>query len=100
MMTNRTSLDEFTEIERVKIQNVYKNGTAASTAEEIALYNEWCEMLANRKAQSEQQHAALLASVQADFANYQTIAASAVSAMNTLQTEALARLEAARNGQA
>ena len=99
-MTNRTSLAEFTVTERVKIQNVYKNGTAASTAEEIALYNEWCEVLANRKAQSEQQHAALLATVQADSASYQAIAASAVSAMNTLQAEALARLEAARNGQA
>ena len=99
-MANRTSINEFTEAERIKIQNVYKNGIAASTPEEVALYTEWEAALAYQKALSDQRTAAIKAELATAQATYQAIANSAMSTMETLKAEALARLEQARNGQA
>lgn len=99
-MANRTNINEFSEDERVKIQNVYKNGIEASTVEEIGLYTEWESALAYQKAVADSQNAAYKSQVEELAQAYSAAAESALSAMEALKAEALERLERARNGQA
>lgn len=99
-MANRTSINDFSEAERIKVQNVFKNGIEASTAEEIELYTEWKEALAYQKALADEQNNAYISQVEQISQAYTAAAESALSAMEALKTEALERLERARNGQA
>lgn len=99
-MAGRVSINEFTEAERLLVQNVYKNGIEQSTPEEIALYTEWESALAYQKALSDQRNAAIKEELANAKAAYQSIADSANSAMEALKAEALQRLENARHGQA